>query len=121
MDAVLTQARSRVDITGAKTEAMAISAVRATVEETHAVKGQNLDCVRGKLLTTGKTAAFYPGALPLDPAELLDPVHKGSESWLGEDYQFMKFSPAGFALKDGLGPPHIRLDKAVEFLIGDRL
>jgi predicted YcjX-like family ATPase len=33
----------------------------------------------------------------------------------------MNFAPARIALKPGEGPPHIRLDRAADFLIGDRL
>ena len=33
----------------------------------------------------------------------------------------MKFAPAPLSLRPGEGPPHIRLDRAAEFLIGDRL
>ena len=83
--------------------------------------GQTLPCVRGTLLETGKQAAFYPGALPEDPGQLLGPARDGAESWLGADFQAMAFAPARLTLKPGDGPPHIRLDRAAEFLIGDRL
>jgi predicted YcjX-like family ATPase len=33
----------------------------------------------------------------------------------------MEFEPARFAARPGFGPPHIRLDRAAEFLIGDLL
>ncbi len=33
----------------------------------------------------------------------------------------MDFAPAPLTLRPGEGPPHIRLDKAAQFLIGDRL
>ena len=97
------------------------SALRATVEETRSHNGAELDVVRGLLLDSGKQAAFYPGALPEDPAHLLGPAREGAAKWLDEDYQIMSFAPAPLSLKPGDGPPHIRLDKAVEFLIGDRL
>ena len=38
-----------------------------------------------------------------------------------QDYQIMRFAPARLNLRPGDGPPHIRLDRAAEFLIGDRL
>ena len=77
--------------------------------------------MRGRLLDTGKQAAFYPGALPRDPNHLLTPAREGAESWLDGDYQIMSFAPARLTLKPGEGLPHIRLDKAAEFLIGDML
>ena len=121
MAALTRDARDRADFAGAETQAMAIAALRATVEETVQHAGQSLDCVRGRLLTTGKQAAFYPGDLPQDPARLLAPAREGAKQWLDADYQVMNFAPARLSLKPGEGPPHIRLDRAAQFLIGDRL
>ena len=100
---------------------MSIAALRTTVEDTVPHQGGTLDVVRGQLLTTGKQAAFYPGALPADPARLLSPAREGADSWLEADYKIMSFAPAPLTLRPGDGPPHIRLDKAIQFLIGDRL
>jgi len=120
-EALLRDARDRADFAGANTAAMSIAALRATVEETLDHKGRSLDCVRGTLLETGKEAAFYPGELPEDPAALLGPARQGAAKWLDAEYQVMRFNPAVQALKPCEGPPHIRLDKAAEFLFGDRL
>ena len=100
---------------------MSIAALRATVEEMRPHNGQELPCVRGRLLETGKQAAFYPGRLPEDPAMLLGPARDGAEKWLDQDFGAMAFAPARISLKPGEGPPHIRLDRAAQFLIGDRL
>jgi len=121
MQALLREARDRANFAGAETAAMSISSLRTTVEETLDHKGAALDCVRGILEDTGKTAAFYPGELPDDPAQLLTPARQGATSWLDADYKVMKFRPARLDLRPGDGPPHIRLDKAAEFLLGDRL
>ncbi|KCV83047.1 hypothetical protein ATO10_05537 [Actibacterium atlanticum] len=121
MEALLRDARDRADFAGAKTQAMSIAALRATVEETRDHNGQTLDCVRGTLLEGGKQAAFYPGKLPRDPSRILNPARDGAEDWLGADYQIMRFAPAVLDLPPGDGPPHIRLDRAAQFLIGDRL
>jgi predicted YcjX-like family ATPase len=64
---------------------------------------------------------MYPGELPEDPAALLVPARQGAERWLDADFAVMGFAPAKLTLKPGEGPPHIRLDRAAEFLIGDRL
>ena len=121
MQALMRDARRRADFAGAETAAMAIAALRATVEETRQYHGETLDCVRGTLLETGRQAALYPGELPEDPAVLLDPARDGAEDWLDADYNIMHFAPARLTLKPGEGPPHIRLDKAADFLVGDRL
>ncbi|KQI67796.1 hypothetical protein AN189_13465 [Loktanella sp. 3ANDIMAR09] len=119
--ALLRDAQDRADFAGARTEAMSIAALRTTVEQTVDHDGGTLDVVRGRLLDTGKEAAFYPGLLPTDPAHLLSPARSGAENWGEGDYKVMRFAPSHLTLKPGEGPPHIRLDKAAEFLIGDRL
>ncbi|MFV2051664.1 YcjX family protein [Aliiroseovarius sp. YM-037] len=121
MDAMLRDARDRADFAGAGTAAMSIAAIRATVEETITHEGAPLDCVRGTLLKTGKQAALYPGELPEDPNALLSSARAGADRWLDQDYDIMSFAPAPLKLKPGDGPPHIRLDKAAQFLIGDKL
>ena len=120
-EALLRDAKDRADFAGAQTAAMSIAALRATVEETVQHRDGPLDVVRGRLLETGKQAAFYPGKLPSDPAHLLGPARDGAEAWLDADYAVMHFAPAPLELRPGDGPPHIRLDKAAQFLIGDRL
>ncbi|MEP5761609.1 MAG: YcjX family protein [Litoreibacter sp.] len=121
MEALLRDAKDRADFAGAKTMAIAMASLRATTEETLTHEGQALDVVRGRLLRDGKTAAFHPGELPVDPARLLVPARQGAQAWLDEDYGAMSFAPSKMELRPGEGPPHIRLDKAAEFLIGDRL
>jgi predicted YcjX-like family ATPase len=121
MEAMLREARDRADFAGARTEAMAIAALRATVEETISHRGAPLDVVRGRLLESGRTAAFHAGQLPEDPAALLAPARAGAPRWLEADYGMMAFAPAPLTRRPGEGPPHIRLDRAAEFLIGDRL
>ena len=120
-EALLRAAKDRADFAGAKTAAMSIAALRTTVEETVDHRDGPLDVVRGRLLENGKQAAFYPGKLPTDPAHLLAPARNGSDKWLDADYSVMNFAPAALKLRHGDGPPHIRLDKAAQFLLGDRL
>ena len=121
MEALVREARDRAQFAGAETAAVSVASLRATTEETIDHDGQPLNCVRGTLAASGKAAAFYPGELPEDPARLLAPARDGAEAWLDADYEVMVFAPAPLTLKPGEGPPHIRLDRAVQFLIGDRL
>jgi len=120
-EALLREARDRADFAGAATQAMSIAALRATTEETREHEGRSIDMVRGTLMEGGRKAAMYPGALPEDPGRLLGAARGGRESWLDGDYAVMKFAPAEVSLAPGEGPPHIRLDRAAEFLMGDRL
>ena len=121
MTALTRAARDRARFAGADTAAMAIAALRATTEDTMTHDGAQLDVVRGTLLDTGKQAAFYPGNLPEDPGAILTPGQTGARDWLAADYEVMRFAPGDMTLKPGDGPPHIRLDQAAQFLIGDRL
>lgn len=118
---MLKAARDRADFAGADTAAMAIAALRTTVEERHIRAGDPVDCVRGRLLETGREAALFPGELPESPAAMLAAARDGATHWLDADYAVMNFAPAQVSLRPGEGPPHIRLDRAAEFLIGDML
>ncbi len=119
--AMLREARDRAQFAGALTTAMSLAAWRATTEEMRPHDGQDLPCVRGTLLATGRQAALWPGALPEDPARLLSPARQGAERWLDGEFSAMAFAPPVLSLRPGEGPPHIRLDRAAEFLIGDML
>ncbi len=121
MEALLRDAKDRAEFAGATTMAMSLAALRATVEQTVDHDGETLDVVRGRLLESGKQAALYPGDLPDDPMELLAPAREGKPEWLDRDYSIKNFAPAQLAGSTKGGLPHIRLDRAAEFLIGDRL
>ena len=118
---LIDQAANRADATGAAFDIAAIAAVRATREATLKQNGEDLPCIVGipqagemigDLIFDGqKEAAIFPGDLPDDPQAALDGRLEGK-------LKFVKFRPP--LLKDGTFP-HIRLDKAVEFLLGDRL
>ena len=120
-EAFLRDAKDRAEFAGAQTVAMSIASFRATVEEFRDRNGQKLGCVRGERLDGSGQAAFYPGKLPEDPREFLSPVQDGGETWLDADYQIMRFAPPRQTLAAGVGPPHIRLDRVAQFLLGDRL
>ena len=120
-EALLREAKSRADFAGADTMALSLAGLRCTVEDRLPQGGADLPAVRGRLLDTGKQAVMYPGELPSDPLRLLSPAREGAAQWLDADYGLMAFAPARASLRPGEGPPHIRLDRAAEFLFGDRL
>lgn len=121
VEAMLTEAKSRAQFRGAEVEALSLAALRATVEDRVTHDGAALDVVRGTLLDTGKVAALHPGDLPDDPKRFLSEARGEGARWLGGDYQVMRFAPPAISLAPGDGPPHIRLDRAAQFLIGDKL
>ncbi|WP_340108040.1 YcjX family protein [Pikeienuella sp. HZG-20] len=121
LTALLSESVSRAAFRGAKTHALAIAALRATVEQ----EAPGLRAVRGRIEATGKEVALDPGELPADPAPILAAVRAagapegGAGGWLDGAFNVMNFAPP--PLTKGEGLPHIRLDRALEFLIGDRL
>ena len=69
-------------------------------------------CERAFIGDPGVSEAVY---------RLLKAAREGRREWLDGDYAAMNFRPAADTARPGDGPPHIRLDRAAEFLIGDRL
>jgi len=121
MGALVADAQARANHHGADTSSLAIAALRSTVEDTITRNGAAIGAVRGHLMDRDKPALMYPGTLPEDPAHLLAPARDGQSDWLDQDFSLMRFAPPKLTLSPGDGPPHIRLDKALEFLIGDLL
>jgi len=118
-EALVREARDRAQFSGAATGALSIASVRATVEQTVTRDGRSYDVVRGRSIDTGEEVALFPGNLPTDPAELIAAARQGAGDWMDAAYGNTRFAPP--RLKGGEGLPHIRLDRAAEFLIGDRL
>ena len=113
----------RAEAAGARTEVVALASIRATREVMATVKGEALPCVAGIPLA-GETldgrvfdgqaeVALFPGDLPDDPAQAFIPG--------GIDLRFLRFRPPVIAAGKGASLPSIRLDRALEFLIGDAL
>ncbi|MEM9438581.1 MAG: YcjX family protein [Pseudomonadota bacterium] len=120
MEALTRDARDRARFAGAETGAMAIAALRTTTETIVEHAGASLAAVAG-VTESGKRAAFYPGELPTDPSRILAPAREGAQDWPFGEVEVMRFKPPIQEIEPGDGPPHIRLDKAAEFLMGDRL
>jgi predicted YcjX-like family ATPase len=120
---LLRDAAERARFRGAKTEALAVAGLRATVEQEVPRDGRLLPMVRGRLLATGRQAALFAGELPREPQAVLAAARngEGGEGLLDGSLKVMAFAPPPPGGRPGDGPPHIRLDAALEFLIGDRL
>jgi predicted YcjX-like family ATPase len=124
LKALLRESVDRAAFRGATVESLAIASLRATVEQEVRRNGSVIPCVRGRLAATGREAALHPGDLPEDPQTVLAEARADAArdaGWLGGDYEVMQFLPPAPGGRPGDGPPHIRLDRAFEFLVGDRL
>ncbi len=122
------KAMARAEVVGAEIDVIALAAIRATRQAEIRQHGEVLNAIVG-VPEKGETiggetfdgvaeAAVFPGELPEDPAEIFE----GDAIALPEadnDWRFVRFRPP--AAQRGLPAPHIRLDRALQFLIGDRL
>jgi predicted YcjX-like family ATPase len=130
------RAASRAEFAGAKTDVVALAAVRATreamVQQGHeklpAILGTPIagESANGEMFDGETEVATFPGDLPTDLDALLtdDAAFRGLTAGSHEqaDYRFLRFRPPRLE-RDDREPalPHIRLDRALQFLIGDRL
>jgi predicted YcjX-like family ATPase len=128
---VAAKSMDRADFMGVELRAFAIASVRATREGQARQGAESLPCIIGTPLkgeSIGARAfdgeqelAIFPGDLPEDPALALSPA------WLNSGRapaHFVRFrpprqQPPGFG--ETLALPHIRLDRALNFLLGDWL
>jgi predicted YcjX-like family ATPase len=127
--AMTRDAMARAEFGGAEVKALALAAIRATREGRAKKDGETLPCIVGYPLPGEKigrrvfdgTEAFaiFPGDLPADPEEALK-----NPQIQPDDVRFVRFRPPDpISLPSGgFSPfPNIRLDRAVQALIGDRL
>lgn len=96
---------------GIDRECMGIASVQATQSGLVDVQGEQIPALRGNRLNDGTPLTVYPGEVP---ARL-----PGSAFWEKQGFQFEQFRPQVMDVDRPL--PHIRLDAALEFLIGDKL
>ncbi|CCE07906.1 conserved hypothetical protein [Bradyrhizobium sp. STM 3843] len=130
------QAVAHAESTGAMIDVVALAAVRATREAMVARGRDKLpsllgvpaagESANGEIFDGNTEVATFPGDLPDDAAALFN----GAEAFRGlssdaaeaTDFRFLRFRPPLLESNGGEPTlPHIRLDRALQFLIGDRL
>ncbi len=122
------RAIARAEGVGAAIDVIALAAIRATREAQLRHGGRTMDAIigvpeagerlDGQVFDGRAEAAVFPGELPADPRA----VFAGDAIALPEaenDWRFLRFRPPLTA--PGACPPQIRLDRALQFLIGDKL
>ena len=95
---------------GVRIETLAVASIRSTDTVRTEHHGQELSCVRGVLRDEERETVLFPGEIPPEPP---DP-----EDWTPGRFRFRAFAPRRLGAED---VSHLRLDQALEFLIGDRL
>jgi predicted YcjX-like family ATPase len=133
----VTRALARAEDTGAQIDVVALAAVRAT-REAQVTRGRDKlpsilgtpaagESTGGEFFDGNTEVATFPGDLPLDP----EPLFNGTDAFRGlateaaekSDFRFLRFRPPKLEREGTEEPalPHIRLDRALQFLIGDKL
>ena len=125
-------AMARADFSGAQTDVIAMAAIRATREASVTDRGETLPVIVGTPIEgerigdewfDGRTeTAVFPGDLPSDPGRLLRETETRTPT--PSSIAFVRFRPPRLERSDDgltLSLPHIRLDRALQFLLGDRL
>jgi predicted YcjX-like family ATPase len=124
---LVANAARRAKYLGAGTQSLALAAIRATREGTVTHEGETLPAVVGTPMAgevldgvtyDGRTeVALFPGDLPDDPDAVLEDGRPVA-------LNFLRFVPPGKLDHNAAGDlvlPHIRFDRALDFLIGDWL
>jgi predicted YcjX-like family ATPase len=128
---------AKAEDTGADIDVVALAAVRATREAIVARGREKLPSILGtpaagesaggEIFDGNTEVATFPGDLPVDPEELFrdEAAFRGLSSASAEksDFRFLRFRPSQLEHEgmDEPALPHIRLDRALQFLIGDKL
>jgi predicted YcjX-like family ATPase len=127
------RAIARAGDAAAEVDVIALAAVRATREALLRGEGGGLpsvvglaapgEQVGGRNLDGQTEIAVFPGDLPSDVAALFGNKAKPGPTASPSDFRSIRFRPPALErAADGVPSlPHIRLDRALQFLIGDRL
>ena len=131
---IVESAARRAETAGADIRTIALAALRATTEARARHGGEMLACIKGVPLAgeslNGRTfdgrseIAIFPGDLDADPRAALAAARTSSDT-SGLGLSLVRFRPPPLPSEaEAIEPqpwPHIRLDKALQHLLGDRL
>lgn len=111
LELMVTPAARSARRAGIAVEVLALAALRSTDVVRTEHHGQQLSCVRGRLKDEARETVLFPGEIP--------PSLPQHEDWASGRFRFRDFAPR--RLVPGQPGQHIRLDQALEFLLGDKL
>ena len=103
----------RAEAANAQVAATALASICCTEDGTDVIDGRKVDVVIGLPEGAERRIRFFPGIVPVTPPP---------GGFWGERFtEFPVFQPPRIAPEEGDGVPHINLDKALDFLLGDTL
>ncbi|MFW3613897.1 YcjX family protein [Billgrantia antri] len=109
LEALLAEPLQDLRYANVPVKALSLAAIRATEAHEVAQKGEHTPALRGTTLE-GEEVLVFPGEVPARLPE--------TAFWARQGFDFRAFRPA--SREDG-ALPHIRLDAALDWLIGDKL
>jgi uncharacterized protein len=109
--AMMADHAGRLPIADVETEFAALSAVKCTANKRVLYQGQQITVLEGVIKDHSASEQLFPGEIP----EHLPTA----DDWASERFRFYDFLPPSLDRDRGRGIPHIHLDKALQFLIGD--
>ena len=132
---IVENAARRAETAGADIKTMALAALRATSEARARQGSEMLACIKGvpmagerlgaRVFDGRSEMAVFPGDLDADPRAALAAARVGNGVGDGLGIGLVRFRPPRLTGEtQSIEPqawPHIRLDKALEHLLGDRL
>lgn len=121
----------RANFAGAEIDVVALAAVRATREGTAQVHGEELPCIFGYPLNGERIGnrtfdgneeyGIFPGDLPRDGDELEAFLEDSADDNQVNVVRFRPPDPPRGQPDKPTALPHIRLDRALNFLLGDKM
>ncbi|WP_462151666.1 YcjX family GTP-binding protein [Pseudoalteromonas xiamenensis] len=110
LDSLLQDSQNTMKFDHVNVDTMATSSVRSSLDRQIQENSKKLNCVYGKPIGEQEWVTYLPSAIP--------PTLLRKEQWPDGGFEFLSFTP--LAAKEGR-LEHIRMDHALQFLLGDKL
>lgn len=114
LESMIDEARRKIRFQGVELATQVLSSIRctSTFETTH--EGVRLSCLKGVPKGEETVKGRFPGEVPTTPPT--------PAQWAAEAYQFVEYRLPPALSSLGRNPlPHIGIDRALNFLLGDKL
>lgn len=112
LEQLVYKAKNILSFDAIKMKTLAIASVKTTEQGKSEYQGQPISVLKGMRTEDKQMITVYPGAVPAKlPTE---------EYWQQQGFKYITFKPSQKVAEHEV-LPHIRLDQALQFLLGDKL